>query len=467
MKLWTFVTSSLYALRPAFSRKVTFFWFSLAVYAFCVRTDLAGVTSFVRCLGLSESCYHSFLGLFTSSGVKLDSLTRLWVQYVLEQAPLLKVEERVVILADGIKVPKEGRRMPGVKSLHQDSQSNAKSSFIMGHSIQALSVLCGTPSSAVAVPLGARIHEGLVESNRCKKTLLDRIIELLSSLSLGTDCLVVADAYYAAATVMFQLQAQGHHLLSRVQKNAVGFADPVPPPLAAKKRGRPKKYGKKIKLRTLFDNPEQFTSAASPVYGESKKTVQYLVRDLLWKPVKRKVRFVLVIHPERGRIILVTTDMSLDPLVALQTYGLRFKIEVSFKAAVHSIGTFSYHFWSGEMNPIKRKSGSQYLHKKPKKYRDTIKKKLRSYEVFIQTGLIAHGIINLIALKFPALTWKHFGSWIRTIRPGVMPSELVVKSALRNTLPQFIVSTHDYTELTEFLLERLDEERGEDLLRAA
>lgn len=57
-------------------------------------------------------------------------------------------------LADGIKAPKEGKRMPAVKHLHQHSASNAKPEFIMGHSLQALSLLVQAPGGQVAaVPL--------------------------------------------------------------------------------------------------------------------------------------------------------------------------------------------------------------------------------------------------------------------------------------------------------------------------
>ena len=49
-------------------------------------------------------------------------------------ARLVRVNGRTVVLADGLKRPKEGRKMPAVKSLHQESRCNAKASFIMGHS---------------------------------------------------------------------------------------------------------------------------------------------------------------------------------------------------------------------------------------------------------------------------------------------------------------------------------------------
>jgi hypothetical protein len=37
----------------------------------------------------------------------------------------------------------------------------------------------------------------------------------------------------------------------------------------------------------------------------------------------------------------------------------------------------------------------------------------------------------------PKLVWDSFGSWLRTIRPGIPPLEFVVGNALRLTLPDF------------------------------
>jgi hypothetical protein len=43
-----------------------------------------------------------------------------------------------VLIGDGIQVAKSGRKMPGVKKLHQESESNAKLEYIFGHSWQAI-----------------------------------------------------------------------------------------------------------------------------------------------------------------------------------------------------------------------------------------------------------------------------------------------------------------------------------------
>ena len=81
-----------------------------------------------------------------------------------------------------------------------------------------------------------------------------------------------------------------------------------------RKRGRPRVYGSKIKLSSLLQASRDFQPAPSPVYGENKVIIQYRVRDLLWRPAGRLVRFVAVIHPARGACLLMCTDTSLDAI---------------------------------------------------------------------------------------------------------------------------------------------------------
>ena len=67
MNAWSVWCGVIEKLRPAFSRRTTFFWFLAAVAAFAIREDLYGVTSFVRTLGLEPRFYPAFLRMFHSS----------------------------------------------------------------------------------------------------------------------------------------------------------------------------------------------------------------------------------------------------------------------------------------------------------------------------------------------------------------------------------------------------------------
>jgi hypothetical protein len=115
------------------------------------------------------------------------------------------------------------------------------------------------------------------------------------------------------------------------------------------------------------------------------------------------------------------------------------------------------------MTPIGRKSGNQYLHKKSLQYREAVKRKLAAYHRHIQLGIISQGLLQILAATCTDLVWRSFGSWIRTIRPGLAPSEMVTAIALRNSLPYFLADDHFNENLTKFLAERIDVERTEGM----
>lgn len=459
--LWSSWWDIVKQLRPAFSRGSTFLWFAAALAAICVRPDLRGVTSFVRALGLRQRCYWRFLDFFHSAAVKLAALRALWVNIVLAllKSFLFTVNGRIVLLADGIKAPKTGRKMPGVKKLHQESQNNSKPEYIFGHSCQAIAVVVHAAAGFLAVPLATVIHEGVVFSNRDKRTLLDKLVLLLGSLAITIPQYLVADRYYASAKVILPLLMQSQHLITAVRSTAVAYLPA--PPVKNRGRGRPRKYGAKIRLKQLFKDRRKFASAPSPVYGERGVNILYRSLDLYWRSVGRLVRFVWVIHPTRGNMIFLSTDVTLDALEVVRCYGVRFKIEVTFKHAVHAVGTWCYHFWMSDMEPRTNRSGNQHVHRKSEKYRAHVRRKLAAYECHLQVGTIAQGLLQILAILHAGTVWQRFGSWLRTIRPGVAPSEWVVTLALRQCLPEFLVTNRKNNILAKFITENLDLDRAE------
>jgi hypothetical protein len=441
MILWLAWMKAVRSLRPACRRSSTFLWMILTLMGLCCRSDQAGVTSYVRVLDFGGQAYHRFLHLFHSKGLDLDKLTACWVRLSLVLFQPMLVGSRIVCLADGIKAPKEGKRMPAVKMLHQQSESNTKPEYIMGHSHQAISLLVqGAAGHVAAVPLTSRIHEGLIFSNRDAKTLLDKLTALLFSIAnvMNHKVLLVADAYYASGKLITQLLANGHQLVTRAKSNAVAYL-PVNAP-AIRQRGRPRIYGEKVRLKELAQDDAAFTSAPSPVYGESNVTLRYRSMDLMWRPAARIVRFVIVCHPNRGTIFLLSTDLTLDPLKILLLYGYRFRIELGFRQAVHVLGSYAYHFWMSGMKPLRRGDGNQHLHRTTDAYRAAVRRKLGAFHIHVQLGCIAQGLLQHLAINYTAEVWRAFRSWLRTMNPLLPPSELVTANALRTAIPAFFTS---------------------------
>jgi hypothetical protein len=119
------------------------------------------------------------------------------------------------------------------------------------------------------------------------------------------------------------------------------------------------------------------------------------------------------------------------------------------------------------MTPLRRVSGNQYLHRQSDAYRNAVRRKIAAYHRHIQLGLMPQGLLQILSATKAKLVWRSFGSWIRTARPGLAPSEQVVAIALRNTLPEFLATAAKPSSLVKFIRDRLDLSRTEGTSLAA
>jgi len=95
---------------------------------------------------------------------------------------------------------------------------------------------------------------------------------------------------------------------------------------------------------------------------------------------------------------MITTRTTLDPLDAIELYAYRFKIEASFKQALHIVGAYAYRFWMKPKHKTQRGDGDEYLHRAGEDYRDKVEEKVRAYQLHVQLELIVQGLLQGLTL---------------------------------------------------------------------
>jgi hypothetical protein len=125
-----YVYHALSTFRSVFSRHRTWVVFVMLVLCFIGATEMLGISSFCRFWGLDLNAYYRLLHFFRSTAWRLDDLLHHWVAFVLSQQVAVVMASRLVAIGDHTYIAKDGRRMPGVVTLHQDSDKVNRLTFV-------------------------------------------------------------------------------------------------------------------------------------------------------------------------------------------------------------------------------------------------------------------------------------------------------------------------------------------------
>jgi len=251
--------NALYSFRRVFSHHSTWLVFCMVIIGFIGTSEMVGATSFCRFFGLGESGCKTFLHFFRYSTWSLELLICQWTAFVLAQHETVMVQGRAVLAGDRTYVPEDGRLMPGVVTVHQDSETQSKPSYFRGHQWGAISLLIGSLSAPFGLPSALNIHQGLIHIGKEDKneTLQTRIIHMALDFALRHDLpsIFTLDAYFPCASVFnlaysvwsIKLQQPLATLIIRAENNCAAYYE-AQKPQGKKGPGRPSKYGKKVTL---------------------------------------------------------------------------------------------------------------------------------------------------------------------------------------------------------------------------
>jgi hypothetical protein len=158
--MWNYLDTVLVSFKVCFNRKATFSCFVIIVIGLMLGSDSAGITSIIRTLGLEPVGYEALIHFFRSTAWTLVAIRKQWVRIVINSGTLFMENGMPILIGDGVKQSKEGRKMPGVKKLHQESENSGKPEYMHGHMFGSVGILVGSIDKLFCLPLSATLHDG-------------------------------------------------------------------------------------------------------------------------------------------------------------------------------------------------------------------------------------------------------------------------------------------------------------------
>jgi len=435
-----------------------FRWFVCVVIGIMIRSDHLGVTSIVRELSINPCHYESLLHFFRAKSWTLSEIRKKWAYIVARSGLIYRENGMAVLIGDGVKQCKEGRKMPGVKRLVQESENSAKPQYMFGHMFGCIGILIGSTKKLFCTPISMALHDGneitgqWAEDSLAEKSHVERLVHEACQVAMliKKPCLLLLDRYYLTVNALKAwLESQIEYIsqvviVTRAKKNCTAYE--YPKKSDKPKRGAPRKKGKSVKVQKLFETQaEFFTQVVLTLYGK-KTTVSYLCKDLLWgKKLYQPLRFVLV-NINGTQAILACTDLTMSPEKIIELYCLRFKIETSFRAFKQTLSGFDYHFWTHSMPKLNRFKKNEDARKELEKIEDekqrgAIVSTLKAIEGFVMCACIALGLLQMCSLLYGEKVEKRLLPWLRTNTCKENPSEFSIANVLRKTFLSPIHST--------------------------
>jgi len=267
----------------------------------------------------------------------------------------------LVAAVDDTIARKSGKNIWGA-NVHHDPLGFVPNALCFGHNWVVLAVVIRVPllERSVAVPMYWRLYrskkgrKGKSRHGREKKTTgtttasthrtrpelaVEMLQRLRQAVPIERLIEVVGDSAYGGKSITRHLP-EGVVALSRLPMNAALYALPANRPSGS--NGRPRVKGKRL------PTPEQMTkdthgwkTATVHLYGK-KVRVLYKTTVALWynSAGKHPLRIVVVRDPKGRRKddTFFSTDANARPESILETYALRWSLEVAFRDSKQTLG---------------------------------------------------------------------------------------------------------------------------------
>ncbi len=334
---------------PSGQRRAT--WLVFAILAIAMPFASSRTSDILRCLehlfGLrvSERRFYRFMG-----SPKLP-WERMW-KAVWRLVPSPRTGRHLILALDDFINPKSGELVYGCHHFFDHAAKRNQCRYPWSQNIVSLGLLKRVKNRWACLPLAARFYHlkkdlearpiQIGKSLVAFETKLQQAVDMIAQVGAAfakENLLVVCDSWFGNYGLWKPLRGNlgdRCHLLTRLRCNIAIFATPPPP---TGKRGRPRKYGKRLgnasTLALAYRDQAQISSVY--LYGRFRKILAF-DQVVVLRTLRCTVRIVWVFRKSTW-VALCSTDLALSVEEIIEIYGARWKIEAGFKELKQEIGS--------------------------------------------------------------------------------------------------------------------------------
>jgi hypothetical protein len=271
----------------------------------------------------------------------------------------------LVAAVDDTLARKSGRHIWGAAMHHDPLRSTQKRPFFaFGHNWVVFSLhvsFAFAPHKVWALPILVRLYRkrkhpklapgrsGKLERKqigqatdkqyRTRPQLALEMIQIVAEWAGPRKLRVLGDSEYAGGSISRHLPHNAE-LISRMTMKAALF-DPPPAPTTG--RGRRRKKGQRLPnpLQMAQDRRRPWSKTTVQIYGRKVKVWYYSIEALWYSSAGQKLLRIVVVRDPKGRRrddCFFSTDLTLTPPQILETFALRWPLEVCFRDVKQFLG---------------------------------------------------------------------------------------------------------------------------------
>jgi len=291
------------------------------------------ITSWFRAAGISQR-YQSFYYFIGSIGRKTEIVATILFEIMVRR--IYKNTNTVLTAIDDSPTVRYGPKVAGAGIHRNPTPTPDGKKFVYGHVWVTLSAIARHKNfGTIGLPLLARLYvkaKDIKTAGLSFKSKTEQAVELSKwayqcCQNLGKRLWVVTDGGFTRSSFLKPVIKTGIVVITRLRKDAVLYAERKQP--AKRKRGRPRKYGKRIKLQNIVNNWNGWFKVKVFVYGKLQVKEVKLFKAL-YKPAGCLVQVVVVRESRDCFRAFLCTDLNASTVEILEAVADRYAIEQNF-----------------------------------------------------------------------------------------------------------------------------------------